>query len=78
MRNADEIEDIWQTAFTSTYWRLGVDANNAMAANDGALVRGGSNAHERSRAVARQGRDRGSRTSSDRNSRTHPPAAACP
>ena len=36
-RNADEIEDIWQTAFTSTYWRSGVDANNAMAAIDGAL-----------------------------------------
>jgi len=31
-RNADEIEDIWQTAFVSTYWRSAVDANNAMAA----------------------------------------------
>jgi mannonate dehydratase len=36
-RNADEIEDIWQTAFVSTYWRSAVDANNAMAAIDGAL-----------------------------------------
>ena len=36
-RNADEIEDIWQTARTSTYWRAGVDANNAMAAIDQAL-----------------------------------------
>lgn len=36
-RNVDEIEDIWQTAFTSTYWRSAVDANNAMAAIDGAL-----------------------------------------
>ena len=36
-RAADEIEDIWQTAFTSTYWRSAVDASNAMAAIDGAL-----------------------------------------
>jgi mannonate dehydratase len=36
-RNVDEIEDIWQTAFTATYWRSAVDANNAIAAIDGAL-----------------------------------------
>src|SRR5205814_2125515 len=36
-RNADEIEDFWQTAFVSTYWRSAIDANNAMAAIDGAL-----------------------------------------
>ena len=36
-RNVDEIEDIWQTAFTSTYWRSAVDASNAMAAIDSAL-----------------------------------------
>jgi mannonate dehydratase len=36
-RYVDEIEDIWQTLFVSPYWRYDVDANNAMAAIDGAL-----------------------------------------
>jgi mannonate dehydratase len=36
-RNADEIEDIWQTLWVAPYWRHDVDANNAMAAIDGAL-----------------------------------------
>jgi len=36
-RYADEIEDIWQMAWLSPYWRASVDANNAMSAIDGAL-----------------------------------------
>jgi mannonate dehydratase len=36
-RRVDEIEDIWQTLFVAPYWRYDVDANNAMAAIDGAL-----------------------------------------
>ena len=36
-RYCDEIEDIWQMAWTAPYWRGNVDANNAMSAIDGAL-----------------------------------------
>ena len=36
-RNADEIEKIWQQLWVAPYWRASVDANNAMAAIDGAL-----------------------------------------
>ena len=36
-RNADEIEKIWQQMWIAPYWRASVDANNAMAAIDGAL-----------------------------------------
>jgi mannonate dehydratase len=36
-RHVNEIEDIWQTLFVSPYWRYDVDANNSMAAVDGAL-----------------------------------------
>lgn len=36
-RNADEIEKIWQEFWVAPYWRASVDANNAMAAIDGAL-----------------------------------------
>ena len=36
-RNADEIEKIWQQLWIAPYWRASVDANNAMAAIDGAL-----------------------------------------
>ncbi len=36
-RNADEIEKIWQQLWIAPYWRGSVDANNAMAAVDGAL-----------------------------------------
>ena len=36
-RNADEIEKIWQELWIAPYWRGSVDANNAMAAIDGAL-----------------------------------------
>ena len=36
-RNADEIEKIWQQMWIAPYWRGSVDANNAMAAIDGAL-----------------------------------------
>ena len=36
-RDAGEIEDIWQTAWVSTYWRSGVDMCNAIAAIDSAL-----------------------------------------
>ena len=36
-RNADEIEKIWQQLWVAPYWRGSVDANNAMAAIDGAL-----------------------------------------
>ena len=36
-RNADEIEKIWQQLWIAPYWRGSVDANNAMAAIDGAL-----------------------------------------
>lgn len=36
-RNADEIEKIWQELWVAPYWRASVDANNAMAAIDGAL-----------------------------------------
>ena len=36
-RRVDEIEDIWQTLWVAPYWRQDIDANNAMAAIDGAL-----------------------------------------
>jgi mannonate dehydratase len=36
-RNADEMEKIWQQLWVAPYWRGSVDANNAMAAIDGAL-----------------------------------------
>src|SRR3954470_20432042 len=36
-RRVDEIEDIWQTLWVAPYWRHDIDANNAMAAIDGAL-----------------------------------------
>src|SRR4029077_20748380 len=36
-RNADEIEKLWQELWIAPYWRASVDANNAMAAIDGAL-----------------------------------------
>jgi len=36
-RNADEIERLWQELWVAPYWRASVDANNAMAAIDGAL-----------------------------------------
>src|ERR1700676_2335303 len=37
-RNADEIEKLWQELWVAPYWRASVDANNAMAAIDGALL----------------------------------------
>ena len=36
-RRVDEVEDIWQTLWVAPYWRADIDANNAMAAIDGAL-----------------------------------------
>ena len=36
-RNVDEIEDIWQAAYVSSYFRSGVTLNNAIAGVDGAL-----------------------------------------
>lgn len=36
-RYCDEIEDIWQMAWVSAYWRGNVDASNAISAVDGAL-----------------------------------------
>ena len=36
-RRVDEVEDIWQTLWVAPYWRQDIDANNAMAAIDGAL-----------------------------------------
>jgi mannonate dehydratase len=36
-RNVDEIEDIWQSAYVSSYFRQGVTLNNALSGIDGAL-----------------------------------------
>src|SRR5260221_5309738 len=37
-RYADEIEDIWQMAWLSPYWRASVDGHNALSGIDGALL----------------------------------------
>ena len=36
-RNVEDIEDIWQSAYVSSYFRSGVTLNNALAGIDGAL-----------------------------------------
>ncbi|MEZ5401409.1 MAG: enolase C-terminal domain-like protein [Bryobacteraceae bacterium] len=36
-RNCDEIEDIWQSAYVSSYFRSGVTLNNSLSGVDGAL-----------------------------------------
>jgi len=36
-RNVDDIEDIWQSAYVSSYFRQGVTLNNALSGVDGAL-----------------------------------------
>ena len=36
-RNCDEIEDIWQSAYVSSYFRSGVTLNNCLSGIDGAL-----------------------------------------
>src|SRR5438270_1733685 len=36
-RNPEDIEDIWQSAYVSSYFRSGVTLNNALSGIDGAL-----------------------------------------
>ena len=36
-RNCDEIEDIWQSGYVSSYFRSGVTLNNSLSGVDGAL-----------------------------------------
>src|SRR5579864_2298164 len=36
-KNPEDIEDIWQSAYVSSYFRSGVTLNNALAGVDGAL-----------------------------------------
>ncbi|MBI4663061.1 MAG: starvation-sensing protein RspA [Verrucomicrobia bacterium] len=36
-KNCDDIEDIWQSAYVSSYFRSGVTLNNALSGADGAL-----------------------------------------
>src|SRR5512140_3767603 len=36
-KNVDDIEDIWQSAYVSSYFRQGVTLNNALSGIDGAL-----------------------------------------
>src|SRR5579859_4581116 len=36
-KNADEIEDIWQSAYVQEYFRSGPESNNALSGIDGAL-----------------------------------------
>ena len=36
-KNVEDIEDIWQSAYVSSYFRSGVTLNNALAGVDGAL-----------------------------------------
>lgn len=36
-RNVDDIEDLWQSAYVSSYFRQGVTLNNALSGIDGAL-----------------------------------------
>ena len=37
VRNCDDIEDIWQSAYVSSYFRSGVTLNNCLSGIDGAL-----------------------------------------